>query len=381
MSAAAPSPPVVLAVAHTRLDDARKAYKLAPCAHTYRAVELAEQDYLTALAAADAIAEPLITRTLAYHGCPCLPPQLLATLVSATHRQQFGPLADLADAVDYPVGVMTALRQAWRRHHHREAGEDCTEQFLLEGGVGKIHACETFGDAVLLLEDQYRVNDQDLFPAHLTTVCVNRSITWHFTDKFLLLLGFLHSLPDLPTRSPIFVANENRLPPLRSSVPPDYIEPSALPPAALTHTARSRGARSRAGPSTSSGIHPALGYEQDYANEPGSSTDTTADAASTPGAHSAQSPAGGADGGAAGDADDDRASTPSAHAAQSPSGGGQSTAAGEQEEDTASTTGSHAGGADEEAIQGEGEGDDEDEDEHGHDGDAESDTDSPREGW
>ncbi|KAJ6506761.1 hypothetical protein C8R45DRAFT_970456, partial [Mycena sanguinolenta] len=159
MSTAAPSPPAILAAAHTQLDDARKAYDITQNNHTWRAVEDAERAYLSALAAADAVAEPLLTSIFAYHACPPLPPSLLATFVSAMHRPHFGALAELADTVDHSMGVMTALRHAWRRHHHREAGEDLAAEFARENGFAKIAACATFGDAVLILEDQYQVND------------------------------------------------------------------------------------------------------------------------------------------------------------------------------------------------------------------------------
>ncbi|KAJ6506760.1 hypothetical protein C8R45DRAFT_510958 [Mycena sanguinolenta] len=177
----------------------------------------------------------------------------------------------------------------------------------------------------------------------------------------------VHPPPDFPAAPRVVIADESRLPPLRSSVPPDYCEPYVPPPAAPSRAARSRGAPSRAAPSAS--VHPAFAYEDDYANEPGSSTDSTADAASTPGAHSAQSPAG-EDG--RGDADDGRAPTPTAaaHVVQSPAGGSDGAAAGD--DDAAS---SHGGGADDETVEGGAGGGDED----SHDGDAESNADSPGE--
>ncbi|KAJ6506759.1 hypothetical protein C8R45DRAFT_1090435 [Mycena sanguinolenta] len=340
MSTASPSPPAALAAAHSQLDDARKAYDITPNSHTRRAVTDAEQACLSALAAADTVAERLLSTVLA----PRLPPALLTTFVSAMHRPHFGALAQLADNMDYPMGVMTALRHAWRRHHHREAGEDLAAEFARENGFAKIAACATFGDAVLILQDQYQVND---------VVFNAMRELWRATHKkgtVPLLISPFHPRPTFQS----FLALS---PPLRSSVPPDYCEPYVPPPAAP----------SRAAPSAS--VHPAFAYEDDYANEPGSSTDSTADAASTPGAHSAQSPAG-EDG--RGDADDGRAPTPTAgaHVVQSPAGGSDGAAG---DDDAASSRG---GGADDETVEGGAGGGDED----SRDGDAESNADSPREG-
>ncbi|KAJ6506751.1 hypothetical protein C8R45DRAFT_1090427 [Mycena sanguinolenta] len=243
MSAA---PPAVLATAHTRLDDARKTHDITPNSHTQRAVEDAKQAYLSALAAADAgraspdqhpfssclsTAAPLPPRHLRLRHAP---PTIRG---SGRSRRQYRLSHRCHDGAASRLAPPSPLR----------GRGGSTKRFLHENGVGKVHACATFRDAVLILENQYQ--------GHVPTGC---------------------PLPDLPLHpSPHCSHSRCAHPSIRSSVPPDYRDAARLSP------------RPHAAPSASLSVTRTA--------TPTDEPDTTAG-----GVHTAQSPAGENDGGVAG---------------------------------------------------------------------------------
>ncbi|KAJ6506777.1 hypothetical protein C8R45DRAFT_922946 [Mycena sanguinolenta] len=106
MSAVTPSPPAIVAAALTRHEAANKDLQAAlhtPYEPVARAAffENADCGTMTALAAAHAVTEPIVT------------PDDLAHLVNAFHEQQFVVLPDFAEARGYSHMLFLALGQAW----------------------------------------------------------------------------------------------------------------------------------------------------------------------------------------------------------------------------------------------------------------------------
>ncbi|KAJ6587190.1 hypothetical protein DFH09DRAFT_1430746 [Mycena vulgaris] len=100
-----------------------------PAART--AAHQADQDAEAARAAADAVAHPLT----------------------------FSRLAELADARDYPNGLLLALRRAWRRYHERPEGSAGT---LDHNAINRVLRCSTFGEVASILEAEWSATDAEV---------------------------------------------------------------------------------------------------------------------------------------------------------------------------------------------------------------------------
>ncbi|KAJ6506773.1 hypothetical protein C8R45DRAFT_1090447 [Mycena sanguinolenta] len=202
------------------------------------------------------------------HGALPLPADDLAHLVNAFHEQQFVPfLISPKRAIFTVVLAHAALGPETSVGALPTATNDA-----LTTPTGPLNSCAVTASSSCkshplsarwrAYEGEYGVDDG--------TIWLMRNV-WraahgkgyvpepgYVSEEGTAMIG----LPVLPPRFSVLVADMSCLPPLQSSRPPDYVEPNVPPPA-----------------TPPSSIDAVLDY---YENELGSSTDTIADAASTP---------------------------------------------------------------------------------------------------